>query len=403
MGPTTQEISVCSLNNSYSALYREFQIRNWTPVDLVVTFRDGTQEKLVTENTAYRESHAGVEIERLKFNGKRAKETQFGTEAIQIPGTRTRIPFELIKTAPYRVLEFDIIISTVDHSYTAAQMLSESNYNPVIYETSVDEEITDPRLCFQVIDPANRWSELYLSIFGQTIILRAGHWAQPCPLEGTASDDLLDKGKLCCYLRYPYQYAAGLQPTATVFEVSLANVLNEDPVVVPGGDVICVAPSMESLARVLAKKRSGQINQVPQVAALPNMISKDLYDDAQRRFKEEIDRINASHKQEIENIKLDFETKALKYQAEIANKDRVINDLKIQVDTWKSSRVCSAETETVREKILQEQYKTIKAREEARQASDKVFWDNVKMIGTVVATVTSAAVAAAAFSKKKGK
>ena len=403
MGITTQEISVCALNNAYPAIYREFQMRNWTHVDIVVTFRDGSQERLPTENPGYRESDASVEIEKLKFNGLRVKETRIGSEAIPIPGTRTRIPYELFRTAPYRVPEFDVIISTVDHSYTAAQMLSESNYNPVIYETSVDEEITDPRFVFQVIDPANRWNELYLSIFGQTIILRAGHWANPCPLMGTESNDLFDKGKLCCYLRYPHQYALGIQPTATVFEVSLENVLKEEPIVVPGGDVICIAPSMESLGRVLAKKRTGQTSIVPQVTALPNMISKDLYDDAQRRFNEEIERLKATHRQEVDNLKLEHETELLRLRSSIAQKDQTILELKGQSTYWKSFFNAGSELGVMREKVLQEQIKAIKAQEEIRAAKDKAFWDNMKVVGTLVTSVASAAVAIATIQGKKGK
>lgn len=403
MGLTTQDISVCALNNAYPALYRELQMRNWTHVDVVVTFRDGSQERIPTSNPNYRETDASVEIERLKFNGLRSKETKFGNEAVPIPGTRTRIPYELIRTAPYRVPEFDVIISTVDHSYTAAQMVSESNYNPVVYETSVDEEITDPRLVFQVIDPANRWNELYVSIFGQTIILRAGHWAQPCPLAGTESTDLLDKGKLCCYLRYPHQYANFLQPTATVFEVSLENVLKEEPVVVPGGDVICIAASVESLGRVLAKKRAGVTSVVPQVTALPNMISKQLYDDAQTSFKDEIARLKATHKQEIDNLNLEHETTVLKLQSSIAQKDQEIVDLKSQTSYWKSFYHAGSDVGILREKILQEQIRTMKMNEDLRAARDKEFWDNVKMIGTLITTVASAAVAVASISNKKGK
>ena len=400
MGSTTQEISVCALNNAYPALYREFQIRNWTHVDVVITFKDGSQERLPTENPGYRESDASIEIERLKFNGLRVKETRIGTEPVPIPGTRTRIPYELFRTAPYRVPEFDLIISTVDHSYTAAQMLSESNYNPVSYEASVDEEITDPRLVFQVIDPANRWSELYLSIFGQTIILRAGHWANPCPLVGTESNDLLDKGKLCCYLRYPHQYATGFQPTATVFEVSLENVLKEEPVVVPGGDVICIAPSIESLGRVLAKKRTGITSAVPQVTALPNMISKDLYDDAQRRFNEDVEKLKATHKQELENLKLEQETEVLKLQSSIAKKDQEIAELRSRETYWKSSQSASMDSIALREKLLQEKYRSIREFEAMKQANDKAFWDNVKTISTLVTTIASAAVAVAAMQKK---
>jgi hypothetical protein len=403
MGPTTQEISVCALSNAYPGLYRELQVRNFTHVDMVVTFRDGTQEVLPTDNPNYRESEASVELSRLKFNGLRSKETRFGKEALPIPGSMTRIPYELIRTAPYRVREYDLIISTVDHSYAAAQMLSESNFNPVVYETSVDEEITDPRLCFQVLDPARRWGELYVSVFGQTIILRAGHWADPCPLVGSESSDLSDHGKLCCYLRYPHQYSSVSQPTTTVFEVSLENVLKEEPIVVPGGDVICIAPTMDALAKVIAKKRAGYITNAPQVTSLPNMISKDIYDDAERRFKAEIDRINAAHKQEIENLKLDQETKNIQMRAEIQKKDQEISELKAQIGNWKSSSNSMNDMHAMQEKLLQERYKTLKLAEDAKAASDKAFWDNMKMIGATVTAVASAVVAIVALQNKKGK
>ena len=390
MGLTTQDISVCALNNSYPALYREMQVRNWTHIDVVLTFNDGSQEILPSQNTAYRESDACIEIEQLKFNGVRVKDTKLGTsDPVPIPGTRYRVPFELFRNAPYRVAGLNIIISTVDHSYTAAQMVSESNYNPVLYETSVDEELTDPRLVFRVIDPANRWTELYVSVFGKTIILRSGHWANTCPLGNSSDNDTLDKGKLCCYLRYPYQYVNTTPATSTVFEVSLENVLNEEPVIVPGGDVLCVATSMEALGKVLAKKRSGQISTIPQVATLPNMISKSLYDDAQARFKEEVDRLTKAHAQEIANLKLENETKVLKLQADLAKKEQEATDLKSQVTYWKSYYDAGNTAGISRERLLQEQLKVIKLRDEAKAFETKVFWDNAKSVGSLVAALAT--------------
>ena len=402
MGLPSQEISVCALSDAYPAAYRAMQIRNWTHVDMVITYRDGNQDRLPAQST-YRESDAHVEIEYVKFNGLRSKETQFGREAIPIPGTRVRVPFELIRSAPYRVQEYDIILSTVDHSYTAAMMISEANYNPVIYETSVDEEITDPRLVFQVIDPANRWQQLYVNVFGQTIILRAGHWANPCPLVGTESNDTFDKGKLCCYLRYPHQYCTTVRSTSTVFEVSLENILNEEPVIVPGGDAICVAPDLDALGRVLAKKRAGLQSTVPQVSTLPNMISKDLYDDAQKQFKAEIDRINAAHKQELENLRLQHETQVTKLQSEIVRKDQEVADLKYQLQGWKSCQTFNIDKWNLQEQLHQEKLKTLKIMSDINAAKDKSFWDNVKAIGTVVTAVASAAVAITAAQNKKGK
>ena len=183
----------------------------------------------------------------------------------------------------------------------------------------------------------------------------------------------------------------------------MENVLKEEPVVVPGGDVICIAASVESLGRVLAKKRAGVTSVVPQVTALPNMISKQLYDDAQTSFKDEIARLKATHKQEIDNLNLEHETTVLKLQSSIAQKDQEIVDLKSQTSYWKSFYHAGSDVGILREKILQEQIRTMKMNEDLRTARDKEFWDNVKMIGTLITTVASAAVAVASISNKKGK
>ena len=54
----------------------------------------------------------------------------------------------------------------------------------------------------------------------------------------------------------------------------------------------------------------------------------------------------------------------------------------------------------LREKLLQEKYRSIREFEAMKQANDKAFWDNVKTISTLVTTIASAAVAVAAMQKK---
>ena len=100
---------------------------------------------------------------------------------------------------------------------------------------------------------------------------------------------------------------------------------------------------------------------------------------------------------------MEHETTVLKLQSSIAQKDQEIVDLKSQTSYWKSFYHAGSDVGILREKILQEQIRTMKMNEDLRAARDKEFWDNVKMIGTLITTVASAAVAVASISNKKGK
>ena len=248
MGIKTQESTSLHLSSTYNAYYKEFQIRNWTSVGIVVTEFSGEQFWLPPSQDV-RESEASVEIERRVHNGMRAQQTQFGMKDVPIKCTKTTISFDTIRSKPLKLNEFGIIISTFDHANVAKAMLHESLMNPIVYETRVDAELVDPRLVFQVIDPSNKWSELYVNVFGQTLIVRAGHFNHDLPFEQTDTEQIgrLEDGILVCYLRYPHQYYNGAEPVTTVFEISLENVEKGEPILLPSGDIVCVAPTVEGL------------------------------------------------------------------------------------------------------------------------------------------------------------
>ena len=93
----------------------------------------------------------------------------------------------------------------------------------------------------------------------------------------------------------------------------------------------------------------------------------------------------------------------LQLRAEVTRKDQEINDLKSQLTNWKSSSTAMGDVQVLKEKLLQEQYKTLKSADEAKMAANKAFWDNMKMVGATVTAVASAVVAVVALQNKKGK
>ena len=69
MGYTTHEFTSAGLTNLYPSLYREFQVVNWSHVDVVVTELDGAQTTMMRSECPVRESDSCVVIESIKFHG----------------------------------------------------------------------------------------------------------------------------------------------------------------------------------------------------------------------------------------------------------------------------------------------------------------------------------------------
>lgn len=402
MGVTTAKITSGAFNNAHASFYRELQISNWTHVDLVITDIDGTQTNLLRESNI-RESEASVEVLFRGTTGMRAKETKYGLEEVPVEGTKMTIPFDVIRNAPYKIPGLGIVISTVEHSYAASLLVGQRGYNIVYDETSVDAEIADPRFVFKIVDPNNRWSHLFVNVFGQTVVVRAGHYADElpvCNLFGSTESEQQqhESSKLTCYLRYPYKYYNGAPDVTTVFEVSLDSIDNEEPIAIPGGEYLCVADNMESLGRAIAKKNCSWQQKQPYTSQ-QNTVPKSVYESAQKQFKDEIDHLKQLHKQQIETITTDKDTQLSKLRSAIAAKDGEIATLTAKLgycDTMFKTQATMHETEARR---VAEQYKANKAWYEAQSTQDENFWSFIKIgSGLLVAAAT---VTAAVYAKSK--
>ena len=398
MGVITQDTQALPLSTMYSSFYREFQVRNWTHVNIVVTEMTGEQHYLPPVNTREREAY--VEIEARSTTGMRSRQTAFATEDIPIPGKKVTVPFDLIRNAPYKYN--NLIISTVDHAAWAKSMVSESIINPLTYETRVDMDITDPRLVFQVIDPSNQWSELYVNVFGQTIIVRAGHYAEDLPFpraEGDTKPATDEDGTLICYLRYPHEYYFGANPITTVFEVSLESVTHGQPIKLPSGDVICVSPTLEGLQLLLQMKASGDTGRSPTRCLSDKMVPKEVFEAAKANFEAEANRLKEAHKVEIETLKTNHANAISKLNARIEALTREKESLETQNRRWEDIHKTRAKVEASDAEVRAAE---ARARKEAAEAAKKDIdnvWLALKIAGMVATSVASFCITM--YTKKK--
>lgn len=380
--PTSERITSLALSANYPAFYYEFQVRNWAHVDIVVTDFKGEQH-LVIANTDLRESEACVEVECRSCSDRRSELTEYGLRDVAIPGTRTIIPFERIRNSPYRDTDHNVIISTVDHAVIAKQMINEHDLNPMVYETRVDEEILDPRFVFQVVDPCNQWDVIYVNMFGQTAIVRAGHWAKELTAEDKPDvDKPLDKGKLICYLRYPFDYYADSRPLSTIFEVSLEDIDKNEPIRLPNGDVICVSATESGLQQVLAKKAAGNNGRVISNQLAERMVSKDIYDASQKAHEDELKRLQEESKAKLETLKVSKDNEISKLKFDLNKSEQERDTFKMKYEQLTS--------------LVDIQSKTVKERADATNKRMSVFVEAVKVIGGIAVPV----ILALAKSKK---
>ena len=398
MGVITQDTNAQPLSSMYPSFYRESQIRNWTHVNIVITEMTGEQHCLPPVNT--REREACIEIEARSITGLRSRQTQFATEEIPIPGKKVTIPFDLIRNAPYK--HNNLIISTVDHAAWAKSMVNESMINPLVYETRVDMDIADPRLVFQVIDPSNQWSELYVNVFGQTIIVRAGHYAEDLPFpkpEGETNKTADEDGTLICYLRYPHEYYFGANPVTTVFEVSLESVTHGQPIKLPSGDVICVSPTLEGLQLLLQMKAAGNTGRSPSRCLSDKMVPKEVFESAKANLEAEAKRMQEAHKVELETLKTNHASTVSKLNAKIEALTREKESLETQNRRWEDLNKARAKVDISDAEVRAAEAKARKEAAEAAKHEIDNVWLALKIAGMVATSVASFCITM--YAKKK--
>lgn len=379
---TSERITSLALSANYPAFYYEFQVRNWSHVDIVVTDFKGEQH-LVAANADLRESEACVEVECRSCSDRRSELTEYGLRDVAIPGTRTIIPFDHIRNSPYRDTDHNVIISTVDQAVIAKQMISEHDLNPMVYETRADEEILDPRFVLQVVDPCNQWDVIYVNMFGQTAIVRAGHWAKELGTEEQPdADKPIDKGKLICYLRYPFDYYSDSRPLSTIFEVSLDDIEKNEPIRLPNGDVICVAATESGLQQALAKKASGNNGRAISNQLSERMVSKDLYNAAQKAHEDEIKRLQEESKAKLETLKVSKDNEISKLKFDLNKSEQERDTFKMKYEQLNS--------------LVDIHSKAVKDSAEAKNKRMSVFVEAIKVIGGIAVPV----ILALAKSKK---
>lgn len=392
MGYTTQEFNSSGLSPLHPAYYKEFQIVNWTCEDIVITDANGDQVCREKSVEPVAENAQCVVIEYRSTNGMRidnhAKSSYTEAPDIQLKAKRITVPYLDIKLAPIKIEEFNLIISTVEQSVVAKNMMCEYSFGSALVETAADVQMTDPRFVFQVIDPNNEWDVLFLNVFGQTVVLRSGQFSR---LTGSNAPGVptLDHGRLICYLRYPTDMYNGCKPRQVVFDISLEELYKKEPFKLLSGDYVCVAACMDDLKEVLSKKaaHSGGIGASESLS--DKMVSKDMYEAAISNLKQEIERLKQVHQQKIESVTAAKNAEIAQLKNELVETKIERDALKTQVEQWKKLNDANttfaenkATVELAQEKVRKE------ATETARKDIDNM-WAALKIGGTIVASVLS--------------
>lgn len=392
MGYTTQEFNSSGLSPLHPAYYKEFQIVNWTCEDIVITDANGDQVCREKSVEPVAENAQCVVIEYRSTNGMRidnhAKSSYTEAPDIQLKAKRITVPYLDIKLAPIKIEEFNLIISTVEQSVVAKNMMCEYSFGSALVETAADVQMTDPRFVFQVIDPNNEWDVLFLNVFGQTVVLRSGQFSR---LTGSNAPGVptLDHGRLICYLRYPTDMYNGCKPRQVVFDISLEELHKKEPFKLLSGDYVCVATCMDDLKEVLSKKaaHSGGIGSSESLS--DKMVSKDMHEAAISNLKQEIERLKQVHQQKIESVTASKNAEIAQLKNELVETKIERDALKTQVEQWKKLNDANttfaenkATVELAQEKVRKE------ATEAARKDIDNM-WAALKIGGTIVASVLS--------------
>jgi hypothetical protein len=201
---------------------------------------------------------------------------------------------------------------------------------------------------------------------------------------------------LSCYLRYPSNHLQEERSTVPVFTINLKDIDLEEPYRVQSGDIVCVASSMESLQRVIAKKDAGVNSSAIQVTG---MISKEVHDQTVANLQNQI----AEDKKTADN----------RLRSQIAVKDATIADLKAKLsdsirerdefkrlnEYWSSVNAANVERYAKEEKLAaQREDRRITEMKNDHERRESLFKFAIAVL-TAITTVTSAALALQAKKK----
>lgn len=395
-GRSTQEFSSCALSPLYPSYYKEFQVRNWTHVDIVITDNFGNQE-LVYASKEFIEREAQVQIESRFNNGSRLEHTKQGDREVPIPSKRTTISFDEIRQHPVKLDEYNLIISTYDQSDVAKDMVRNDRFNPRLLETRIDNELTDPRFVFQVIDPYNQFDALFVNVFGTTVILRAGYYGDIIPTSDSKLAQAL-KATLVCYLRYPTDYYDSVQDLQTVFEVELDPMNFGSPIRLPSGDVICIASNIDQLKKALAAKNSVTSAKVDLTG---KMISKDLYDAAQKAAETEIERVKNESKVKLDTTIVEKDSEIAKLKAKVEAVTREKEAAEVRADRWQNINAADSKVKESEVKLSELHEKYRKEAYDANRKDIDNMWTVVKIGAGVITTLLSFGITMLVKSNKK--
>lgn len=403
MGYTTQEFTSAALTNLYPSYYCEMQYINWAHVDVVITKANGVQIALPKSDTPVREEDACIVIESREFNGLRIQSGSMNRQSpdAQIPAKRINVKFESFRNSPIRIEEYDVIISTVEQSMVAKNMMCEINYGSMLNETRTDVEMTDPRLVFQVIDPNNLWDMLLVHVFGQTVILRAGHYGKLIPPTVAEPTTSPDKGRLICYLRYPTKYYSTAKAKQVVFDIPLDDVYKKEPYQLTSGDYVCIATSMEDLQEIVAKKANCSKGIISAGNISEKMIPKEVYEAAETNHKTELERVKQESKQRYDTLATLKANELAKLQAKLDEVTFAKEKAEAKVREWEAIHEASSKNEESRQKINAAEDKARKeANDNARQDIENM-WLALKIGGSILSAVASFALTMLVQSSKK--
>ena len=404
MGYTAQEFTSANLTRLYPSLYREFQVINWSHVDVVITEANGEQTTRPRDLTPVRESEACVILETISCNGLRVQKDStlpaHDAKALQMKGKRISVPFESFLNAPVRVEELGCIISTVEQAAIAKNMMCEINYGALIYENRTDVELTDPRFVFQIIDPNNQWDALLVNVFGQTVILRAGHYGKI--IRPTMQQQKTpEAARLIWYLRYPTEYFGSAKEKNIVFNIPLDEIYKKEPYLLPGGDYVCIATDMDSLQEVLAKKSSCAQGICAAVNLSDKMIPKEVYETAEANFKSECERLKQEAKQRLETLLVQKNNELAKLQAKLDQVTHEKEKAEARAREWEAVNDVRTHVEENRHKESVAAEKVRKEMHDDARADIDHMWTALKIGGTIVTGVFSFAVTLMTQAAKK--
>lgn len=403
MGYTTQEFTSAGLTALHPSLYKEFQIINWTSVDIVVTSADGEQTTLIKSNQGLPEESQCVVIEFRSCNGLRIDPNSLrpGGDAKQLSlkAKRINIPFTDFKSAPIKIEEFQLYISTVEGALVAKKMMCDNNYGVMLHETPVDAKTIDPRFVFQVIDPNNQWDVLLVNILGQTVVVRSGRFAR---LTNVMSPGVVlpEQGKLICYLRYPTDMYSGCNTRQVVFDIELGELYKEEPYRLPSGDYVCVAENTEAMQRVLEKKAKYASGGISTGSISDKMVPKDVYEAAEANFNAEIARVKEDSRARIESLTISKNNEIAKLNADLENVKRERDALQAQVKQWEKLNEASTTFAENKLKVDAAQERVKKDASDAARHDIDNMWTMLKIGSSVVTGVLSFAITLLIKSKK---